>query len=245
MMPPFDWIVPEWPAPPRIKTLITTRNGGVSRGAFASFNLGPRTGDDPGAVTANRAYLRRLLPQEPKWLSQQHATAVVEVDDIDGSPVADASIARRPGTVCAIMIADCVPVLFTDQSGTLVAAAHAGWRGLAGGVLENTVRRMGVSPGEVLACLGPGIGPQAFEVGPEVRDAFVARNALAASAFAPGRSDKWLADLYALTRLALARIGVTRVHGGGLCTASDPQRFYSYRRDRITGRMAALIWRES
>jgi hypothetical protein len=245
MMPPFDWIVPEWPAPPRIKTLITTRNGGVSRGAFASFNLGPRTGDDPGAVTANRAYLRRLLPQEPKWLSQQHATAVVEVDDIDGSPVADASIARRPGTVCAIMIADCVPVLFTDQSGTLVAAAHAGWRGLAGGVLENTVRRMGVSPGEVLACLGPGIGPQAFEVGPEVRDAFVARNALAASAFAPGRSDKWLADLYALTRLALARIGVTRVHGGGLCTASDPQRFYSHRRDRITGRMAALIWRES
>jgi YfiH family protein len=245
MTPPFDWIVPEWPAPPRIKTLITTRNGGVSRGAFASFNLGLRTGDDPGAVTANRAYLRRLLPQEPKWLSQQHTTTVVEVDDIHGSPAADASIARRPGTVCVIAIADCVPVLFTDQSGTLVAAAHAGWRGLAGGVLENTVRSMGVSPGEVLACLGPGIGPQAFEVGPEVRDAFVARNALAASAFAPGRSDKWLADLYALARLALARIGVTRVHGGGLCTASDPQRFYSYRRDRITGRMAALIWRES
>jgi len=245
MTPPFDWIVPEWPAPPWIKTLITTRNGGVSRGAFASFNLGLRTGDDPGAVTANRAYLRGRLPQEPKWLAQQHGTAVVEVDDIDGSPAADASIARRPGTVCVIMIADCMPVLFTDQSGTLVAAAHAGWRGLAGGVLENTVRRMGVSPGEVLACLGPGIGPQAFEVGPEVRDAFIARNALAASAFAPGRSDKWLADLYALARLALARIGVTRVHGGGLCTASDPQRFYSYRRDRITGRMAALIWRES
>jgi len=245
MTPPFDWIVPEWPAPPGIKTLITTRNGGVSRGAFASFNLGLRTGDDPGAVTANRAYLRGRLPQEPKWLAQQHGTAVVEVDDIDGSPAADASIARRPGTVCVIMIADCVPVLFTDQSGTLVAAAHAGWRGLAGGVLENTVRSMGVSPGEVLACLGPGIGPQAFEVGPEVRDAFIARNALAASAFAPGRSDKWLADLYALARLALARIGVTRVHGGGLCTASDPQRFYSYRRDRITGRMAALIWRES
>ena len=245
MTPPFDWIVPEWPAPPGIKTLITTRNGGVSRGAFASFNLGLRTGDDPGAVTANRAYLRGRLPQEPKWLAQQHGTAVVEVDDIDGSPAADASIARRPGTVCVIMIADCMPVLFTDQSGTLVAAAHAGWRGLAGGVLENTVRRMGVSPGEVLACLGPGIGPQAFEVGPEVRDAFIARNALAASAFAPGRSDKWLADLYALARLALARIGVTRVHGGGLCTASDPQRFYSYRRDRITGRMAALIWRES
>ena len=245
MKPPPDWILPEWPAPAGVKALITTRNGGVSRGPFASFNLGFRAGDDPEAVIANRVRLRRFLPQEPKWLAQQHGTRVVEVDGIDDAPRADASIARGPGTVCAIMVADCVPVLFTDRSGTLVAAAHAGWRGLAGGVIENTVRSMGVAPGEVLAYLGPGIGPKAFEVGVEVRDAFVARDALAASAFAPERAGKWLADLYALARLALTRAGVTRVHGGGLCTLSDSLRFYSYRRDRVTGRMAALIWRES
>ena len=245
MKPPSDWILPEWPAPAGVKALITSRNGGVSRGPFASFNLGLRAGDDPEAVIANRAQLRQFLPQEPKWLAQQHGTRVVEVDGIDEAPRADASIARRPGTVCAIMVADCVPVLFTDHSGTLVAAAHAGWRGLAGGVIENTVRNMGVAPGEVLAYLGPGIGPKAFEVGAEVRDAFVARDALAASAFTPERMGKWLADLYALARLALTRAGVTQVHGGGLCTLSDPLRFYSYRRDRVTGRMAAVIWRES
>lgn len=245
MKPPSDWILPEWPAPAGVKALITTRNGGVSRGPFASFNLGLRAGDDPEAVTANRARLRQLLPQEPKWLAQQHGTRVVEVDGIDDSPRADASIARRPGTVCAIMVADCVPVLFTDHGGTLVAAAHAGWRGLAGGVIENTVRSMGGAPAEILAYLGPGIGPKAFEVGTEVRDAFVARDALAASAFVPERTGKWRADLYALARLALARAGVAQIHGGGFCTLSDSLRFYSYRRDRVTGRMAALIWRES
>ena len=244
MKPPSDWIVPEWPAPANVKALITTRNGGVSRGPFASFNLGLRTGDDPEAVIANRAQLRRLLPQEPKWLAQQHGTRVVEVDGIEDAPPADAGIARRPGTVCAIMVADCVPVLFTDRSGTLVAAAHAGWRGLAGGVIENTVRGMSVVPGEVLAYLGPGIGPGAFEVGADVRDAFVARDALATRALVPLRAGKWLADLYALARLALTRAGVTQVHGGGFCTLSDALRFYSYRRDRVTGRMAALIWRE-
>lgn len=245
MNPPFDWIVPEWPAPSHVKALITTRHGGVSRGPFASFNLGLRGGDAPEAVTANRASLRRLLPQEPKWLAQEHGTRVVEVDGIEHDPRADASIARERGTVCAIMVADCVPVLFTDRAGTLVAAAHAGWRGLAGGVLENTVRSMGVSPGELLAYLGPGIGPQAFEVGTDVREAFLASSAHAAAAFVPRRSGKWSADIYTLARLALAHTGVTRVYGGGLCTVSDPVRFYSYRRDRITGRMAALIWRES
>lgn len=242
---PSDWIVPDWPAPANVKALITTRRGGVSRGPFAGFNLGLRTGDDPQAVIANRAYLRRLLPQEPKWLAQEHGTAVVDADGIEHPPRADASIARRPGTVCVIMVADCVPVLFTDRTGTLVAAAHAGWRGLAGGVLENTVRGTGVSPGDLLAYLGPGIGPQAFEVGADVRDAFLARSALAAAAFAPCGPGKWLADIHALARQALARAGVARVHGGGLCTVSDALRFFSYRRDRITGRMAALIWRES
>lgn len=240
-----DWIVPDWPTPANVKALITTRRGGVSRGPFAGFNLGSRTGDDPEAVITNRAYLRRLLPQEPKWLVQEHGVTVVEADAIEGAPRADASVARRPGTVCAITVADCVPVLFTDRRGTLVAAAHAGWRGLAGGVLENTVSSTGAPPGELLAYLGPGIGPQAFEVGADVRDAFLARSALAATAFAPCRPGKWLADIHALARQALARAGVMHVHGGGLCTVSDALRFFSYRRDRITGRMAALIWRES
>jgi hypothetical protein len=245
MTTPADCIVPEWPAPPHVRALITTRNGGVSRGPFASFNLGLRAGDDLKAVIANRAYLRRLLPQEPKWLGQQHGTAVAEVDGIEGPPPADASIARRPGTVCVIMVADCVPVLLTDKRGMLVAAAHAGWRGLARGIIENTVQGMGVPPEELLAYLGPGIGPKAFEVGADVYDTFVGQDTLAASAFAPGRAGKWYGDIYMLARLALERAGVSRVYGGGLCTVSDPLRFYSYRRDQITGRMAALIWRES
>lgn len=244
MTPPADWIVPDWPVPAGVKALVTTRHGGVSRGPFASFNLGLRTGDDPAAVIANRAYLRRLLPAEPKWLRQEHCATVAEVDDLEDSPYADASIARRPGTVCVITVADCVPVLFTDRAGTLVAAAHAGWRGLVSGVLDNTVRRTGVAPGELLCYLGPGIGPQAFEVGADVRDAFLARNGHAEAAFVPCRAGKWLADLAALARQALVDAGVTRIHGGGVCTVSDPQRFYSYRRDRVTGRMAALIWRE-
>lgn len=242
---PSDWIVPEWPAPACVRALITTRNGGVSEGPFASFNLGARAGDNPEAVARNRERLRRFLPQEPKWLAQDHGAAVVEADDIDSAPRADASIARRAGTVCAITIADCVPVLVTNRAGTLVAAAHAGWRGLSRGVLENTVGAMGVRPEELLAYLGPGIGPRAFEVGGDVREAFTTRDADAESAFVPCRPGKWLADLYALARGALARAGVTRVYGGGFCTVSDARRFFSYRRDRTTGRMAALIWRES
>lgn len=241
---PPDWIVPDWPAPANVKALITTRNGGVSHGPFASFNLGSRSGDDPAAVIANRAYLRRLLPQEPKWLAQVHGATAIEADGIESPPHADASIARRPGTVCAIMIADCVPVLFTDRRGTLVAAAHAGWRGLVNGILENTIRTMNVASAELLAYMGPGIGPSAFEVGVDVRDAFLVRDARAETAFAPCRPGKWLADLYALARQALARAGVTRVYGGGFCTVSDTRRFFSYRRDKTTGRMAALIWRE-
>lgn len=242
---PPDWILPDWPAPAHVKALITSRNGGVSLGPFASFNLGVRTGDDPAAVAANRAQLRRLLPQEPKWLAQMHGATVIEADGIESAPRADASIARRPNTVCVIMIADCVPVLFTDREGTLVAAAHAGWRGLASGVLESTIRMMGIAPAELLAYMGPGIGPHAFEVGADVRDAFLARDARAAAAFAACRPDKWLADLYALARQALGRAGVKRVYGGGLCTVSDVRRFFSYRRDKTTGRMAALIWREA
>lgn len=241
---PEDWIVPHWPAPAHVRAVITSRNGGVSRGPYASFNLGLRTGDDPEAVSENRARLMRLLPQSPRWLEQQHGTEVVEADGMEAPLPADASVARQAGTVCAIMVADCVPVLFTDRAGTVVAAAHAGWRGLAGGVIENTVRRMRVEPGQLLAFLGPGIGATAFEVGGEVRDAFVTRDAFTAEAFSALPGGKWLADLYRLARRALARAGVVAVYGGGLCTVSDRARFYSYRRDRLTGRMAALIWRE-
>lgn len=242
-----DWIVPDWPAPANVKALVTTRAGGVSTGPCAGFNLGLRCGDDPAAVMANRAQLRRLLPQEPRWLKQTHGANVIDADTAVETPEADASIARRPGTVCAVMIADCLPVLLCDRDGSLVAAAHAGWRGLAGGVIENTVHEMGragAAPGELLAYLGPAIGPGAFEVGADVYDAFRARDPLAAQAFRSHRPGKWLADLWMLARQALQRAGVSHVHGGGLCTFSDPRRFFSYRRDRAAGRMAALIWRE-
>ncbi|MGQ0526389.1 MAG: peptidoglycan editing factor PgeF [Betaproteobacteria bacterium] len=243
MNAPEDWIVPDWPAPPQVKALITTRSGGVSRGPYASFNLGLHTGDDQEAVSTNRALLAGLLPQEPRWLAQQHGTAVADADGIVSAPPADASIARLPGTVCAIMVADCVPVLFTDRAGTLVAAAHAGWRGLAGGVLERTVQRMAVPATQILTYLGPGIGPRAFEVGSDVYRAFVDRDPDAAGAFVTASREKWRADLYALARRALRRVGVTAIFGGDFCTVSDSRRFYSYRRDRITGRMAALVWR--
>lgn len=245
---PPDWIVPDWPAPPNVRAFVTTRNGGVSTGCYASLNLGLRTGDDPRAVASNRAFLRSFLPREPTWLKQLHGTRVVDADAPDAPPEADASIAREVGTVCAILIADCLPVLLCDRFGKLVAAAHAGWRGLSGGVIEHTVReirRAGVSPQDLLAYLGPAIGPAAFEVGADVRNAFIARDPLAASGFTPHREGKWLADLFALARQALQRAGISHIFGGGLCTLADPQRFFSYRRDGITGRMAALIWRAS
>lgn len=239
-----DWIVPDWPAPNGVRSLITTRNGGVSCGPCASFNLGLSTEDDPQAVAANRALLRELLPQEPRWLKQVHGARVVAADGVSAPPEADASVARAPGTVCAIMIADCLPVLLTDRAGGIVAAAHAGWRGLAAGVVEATVRAMAVAPGEVLAYLGPCIGSAAFEVGADVYEAFTGSDPAAQRAFRPLRPGKWLADLPELTRQALARTGVARVHGEPQCTYAEPQRFFSYRRDRTTGRMAALIWRE-
>jgi YfiH family protein len=240
-----DWIVPAWPAPPNVKALITTRAGGESQGVYASFNLGLRSGEDPQTVAANRRRLRALLPQDPKWLRQVHGNVVIEVDTRQDEPEADAAVACRPGTICAVMVADCVPVLLTDRAGSTVAIAHAGWRGLANGVLENTLKAMRVPAGELMAYLGPGIGPRAFEVGPDVRDAFLSGNPQAEVAFKPHAPGKWLADLFLLARQRLRRAGVMEVSGGELCTYSDPARFYSYRRDRSTGRMAALIWRES
>lgn len=244
-----DWIVPDWPAPANVKALITTRTGGVSTGSRATLNLGYKAGDDPAAVAQNRARVESLLPQPPRWLAQMHGTRVVDADTVTGTPEADASIARNAGTVCTIMIADCLPVLFTNRSGTRVAAAHAGWRGLSGGVIANTVQALmdaGDQPADLLAYIGPGIGPAAFEVGADVHQAFTARDAQAAAAFVAHAPGKWLADLFTLARYALRDAGLapTQIFGGGLCTYSDPQRFYSYRRDKTTGRMAAFIWRQ-
>ncbi|HKA40990.1 MAG TPA: peptidoglycan editing factor PgeF [Burkholderiales bacterium] len=243
MNPPHpDWISPKWPAPANVRALITTRAGGVSLGPYASLNLGLRTGDDPQAIAANRAALRATLPQDPTWLTQVHGSRVVDADVAVTRPEADAAVARRAGTVCAVLVADCVPVLFADRTGTIVAIAHAGWRGVASGVVENTVRSMQCEPGEVLAFLGPGIGPRAFEVGPDVLHAFVDSDPEMQSAFVPSSPGKWLADLFALARRRLRRAGVTHISGGGLCTYSDAARFFSYRRERTTGRMAAVIW---
>ncbi|MDE3011327.1 MAG: peptidoglycan editing factor PgeF, partial [Pseudomonadota bacterium] len=206
-------ILPDWPAPPNVRALVTTRAGGVSAPPCDSFNLGERSGDDPAAVAANRAHLRQLLPGEPVWLHQVHGTRVVRLPT-DPDQQADAAWSTQPGSPCLVLTADCLPVLFCDRQGTRVAAAHAGWRGLADGVLEATVQALGVTPGELLAWLGPAIGQDAFEVGPEVRAAFLARDPAAAEAFRAGREDRWHADLYLLARQRLAAAGVDRVSGG-------------------------------
>lgn len=243
-----QWLIPDWPAPARVRALVTTRAGGVSMGPYASMNLGTRTDDDPAAVAENRALLQRCLPQPPQWLAQVHGSTVVDADTLTGSPTAvaqaDASVALCPGTVCAILIADCLPILLTDRAGGCVGAAHAGWRGLAGGVIANTVARMPAAPADLMAWIGPGIGPTAFEVGDDVLQAFCADAPERKSAFKSlPAADKWLCDLPALARDALRRAGVAQIYGGNLCTWSDAQRFYSYRRDKVTGRMAALIWK--
>jgi YfiH family protein len=241
---PQDWIVPDWPAPPGVRALITTRRGGVSRGAYLSMNLGMRVDDDPEAVRRNRELLRGFLPAEPKWLVQMHGTRVVEADIVASPIEADAAFTRSSGVVCAVMIADCLPVLLCDREGSVVAAAHAGWRGLSAGVIESAVAATGVSPARLLAYLGPAIGPQVFEVGADVFDAFVSHDRSAVQAFRPHVAGKWLCDLFALASQRLYGLGITSIFGGGLCTYSDPARFFSHRRDKLSGRMAALIWRE-
>jgi YfiH family protein len=239
-----DWIKPEWPAPPQVHAWSTTRTGGVSRAPYDSFNLGDHVGDDPDAVRQNRARLVEYLqlPAEPLWLNQVHGCQVVDPLRTTSRPEADASVSRQPNRVCAVLTADCLPVLFCDRAGTRVAAAHAGWRGLAAGVLEATVAALEVDPAEIMAWLGPAIGPDAFEVGGEVREAFVNSNAACATAFTVSSGDHWLADLYALARLQLAYCGVDAVYGGGFCTYTNAEQFFSYRRDGVTGRMASLVW---
>jgi hypothetical protein len=214
----------------------------VSRGPFATFNLGTRVGDDPAAVEHNREILRSRLPADPVWLQQVHGADVVDAGSAGALPRADAAVARTRHCVCAVLTADCVPVLLADRGGAAVGIAHAGWRGLASGVIEATLARMAVPAQDVIAWLGPGIGPRAYEVGRDVYDAFVAREPGAALAFEPHGDGKFRADLFALARRRLEAAGVGASFGGGLCTYTDAARFYSYRREKATGRFASLIW---
>jgi len=239
---PFDWIEPDWPAPPRVRALVTTRSGGVSGGPYASLNLGTRVGDNAAAVRENRARLSAALPSEPRWLEQVHGTDVVQAERAEAEPRADAVFTGARDVVCAVQVADCLPVLLCDRAGASVAAAHAGWRGLSAGVLERAVATLPSAPEDIIAWLGPAIGPRKFEVGRDVYVAFAGSDREAEPAFEAIREGKWLADLYALARLRLRRAGVSAVFGGGLCTFGDPQRFFSHRRDRVTGRHAACIW---
>jgi hypothetical protein len=241
---PIAFIEPEWPAPPGVRALITTRIGGVSRGPYAGLNLGDHVGDDPTAVARNRARLAAHLPGSPLWLRQVHGTAVADASHERAGCEADASFTREPGQVLAALTADCLPVLLAEETGSAVAIAHAGWRGLAAGVIERVIAALGTEPRRLVAYLGPAIGPRAFEVGGDVRDAFLTEDSDAASAFVPTSPGKWSANLYALARQRLQRVGTTRVYGGAYCTASDPARFFSHRRDRVTGRMASLLWFE-
>lgn len=248
----MNLIIPDWDAPKNVRAFSTVRYGGVSESPYQGdnsgkngLNVGMHVGDNPLSVQKNRAILKKALPVDPIWLNQVHGTTVVNGENVTGVPDADASFAEKNDVVCAIMTADCLPVLLCDKAGTVVAAAHAGWRGLAGGILENTVALIrDRTNSEIMAWMGPAIGPDAFEVGEDVRQAFFQKNSLMESAFV-ARKDmpgKYLADIYALAKLTLNKLGVIDISGGGFCTVTDNKRFYSYRRDGVTGRMATGIW---
>lgn len=236
-------IIPDWPAPANVRALQTTRRGGFSVAPYASLNLGDHVGDEPINVERNRMLLGALMPGEPVWLEQVHGTAVADADSAACQTRADASIARRG--VCVVMTADCLPVLLCDKTGSVVAAVHAGWRGLAAGVIESTVKAMQVPPRNLMAWLGPAISQPSFEVGDDVRAAFVAVDEKASAAFIPGLSGKWQADICALARLRLNALGVTQIYGGDRCTYRESDQFFSYRRDGVTGRMGTFIWLEN
>ena len=240
---PEHCIVPDWPAPANVKALQTTRHGGVSAAPYDTLNLGMHVGDNPQAVARNRQLLEPLVPSEPVWLEQVHGTVVANADASSCRVQADACIARHRGAVCVVMTADCLPILLCDEAGTVVAAVHAGWKGLAAGVIEATVNAMEVAPHRLIAWLGPAIGQEAFEVGAEVRAAFIAHQARAAEAFvAHGGQGKYHADLYLLARQRLEALGIRKVSGGNYCTYHQKDKFFSYRRDGVTGRMGTFIW---
>ncbi len=255
----MDWLLPRWPAPPRVRALCTTRTGGHSTAPFDSLNLGDHVGDSPSAVAANRALLQQAMGVHPVFIKQVHGTQTVRLSDTaDTGMEADACCTKLGGLACTVMVADCLPVLLADTQGRVVAAAHAGWRGLAGqggvGVLESVLSSVDELRGaeanagrsDILAWLGPCIGPQVFEVGMEVRDAFVSQNRQAAAMFVARGGGKWLADLQGLARLRLRSLGIERIYGNdgtqAWCTVGQPVRYFSYRRDGVSGRMAACIW---
>jgi YfiH family protein len=271
---PIEWLVPDWPAPPNVRALSTLRGGGVSVGRYASLNLGGHVQDGPEEVAENRRRLRIAadLPAEPVWLAQVHGVRIANLDAADvptaaglqtaagkqtppdvpptvpaappAPPVADGAVTRVPGRICAILTADCLPVLFASEAGDAVGAAHAGWRGLAGGVLEASVAALAVAPSALLAWLGPAIGPRHFEVGPEVRDALLQGDPGALTAFEPNARGRFMADLPELARRRLRRLGITRIFGGDACTHTEAARYFSHRRDGETGRQATLVWLE-
>lgn len=246
MKPHADWLEPDWPVSARVRAFVTTRAGGVSTGQCASMNLGLSSGDDAANVARNREIVRGRLPADPAWLAQVHGTAV---HDLDGPPSperprADAAATSTPGRVAVVLTADCMPLFLAERDGKRVAVVHAGWRGMASGVIESAVRATGGDPADVCAWMGPAIGPDAFEVGPEVKAAFENHDAGAGEGFAAGRPGKYMADLYALARRRLARAGVREISGGGFCTFHDRERFFSYRRVQESGRMGAFIWIE-
>jgi polyphenol oxidase len=244
---PTGWIVPDWPAPPHVRAVCTARVGGFSEGAYESLNLGDHVGDTPEAVAQNRARFAGAIDARPVFLQQVHGRDAIALDThaSDGTR-ADGCFTRERGIACTIMVADCLPVLFTDEQGSVVGAAHAGWRGLAGGVLESVVHEMGAVPESLLAWLGPCIGPEAFEVGGDVKAAFESQAPSASGMFRPHADNKWLANLPGLARQRLQALGITRIHGNdgsrAWCTVSNPSRFFSHRRDRVSGRFAASVW---
>jgi polyphenol oxidase len=243
-MSELELLTPEWPAPAQIQAVSTTRAGGLSPAPYASLNVGLGSGDSHTNVLANRATLAQAakLPAAPRWLSQVHGRDCVDAANAADGAQADASVAFARGQVCAIMTADCLPILLCDFSGTRIGAAHAGWRGLAQGVIEATVRRLDTQPDQLMAWLGPCISAAAYEVGSEVFDTFVSHHGADAAYFSATRPGHWHADLHGLARARLARLSVTAVFASPLCTAGDSQRFFSYRRDGVTGRMVSLIW---
>ena len=245
MTKPLHFIQPDWPAPVNVKALQTTRVGGVSSGAYSSLNLGAHVNDDPVAVAANRQLLSSYLPSEPVWVNQVHGVEVIDAAVSSCLQNADASFATKPNVVCVTMTADCLPVLLCDKKGSVVAAVHAGWRGLCDGVIEAAVAKMQVPASGILAWLGPAIGPNAFEVGNDVRDQFMAKDSRAELAFKK-HGDKWLCDLYLIAKQRLNTLGVPGIYGAGVnenfCTYTDKERFFSFRRDNATGRMASMIW---
>lgn len=243
-MKPKHWLTPDWPVPASVHAVTTLRTGGVSVGAFDALNIALHVGDHAEFVITNRAIIKSMLglPDEPIWLEQMHGNQVVDAATIGLQRQADASFTTKSGVVCAVMTADCLPVLVCMAGGDQVAAIHAGWRGLLSGVIGNTLSAM--AGHDVLVWLGPAIGPDCFEVGDDVRDAFLHKAAGFTVAFTSKSKGKWLADIYQLARIELAALGINKIYGGDFCTVTDHERFYSYRRDQVTGRMVTLIWRD-